>query len=65
MTQLFNNNQIKAFTYSLIGIAVAGITAVSIWKYRRSREIKKVSVGDLIGNTPLIYLPSLSKAAGC
>lgn len=31
----------------------------------RKKEIKRITILDTIGNTPLIYLPKLSKAANC
>ena len=46
---------------------VVTIGVVSFWRYvaGRKREIEKVGILDLIGNTPLVYLPKLSKSANC
>lgn len=33
-------------------------------KFGKSKEIKKTCILDLIGSTPLVYLPKLSKATG-
>ena len=54
-----------------VGLGVAGVVVIigvaSFWRYvaGRRREIDKVGILDLIGNTPLVYLPKLSKSANC
>lgn len=51
----------------LIGISslmAAGIIGFIYRKMKSRREIKKVEILDLIGSTPLVYLPRLSKAIG-
>ena len=44
--------------------AVAAIATVHLFDWKKTKEIKKVGLCDIVGNTPLIYLPRLSKAAG-
>lgn len=44
--------------------AVAAIATVHLFDWKKTKEIKKVGLSDIVGNTPLIYLPRLSKAAG-
>jgi hypothetical protein len=65
MSEGLSASQFKGISYSIIGILTVGIAAVAVWAYKRSRQIKKITIVDIIGNTPLIYLPNLSKAAGC
>jgi|JI6StandDraft_1071083.scaffolds.fasta_scaffold03491_4 cysteine synthase len=53
----------------LVGV-VAGATLVALgWLCygkinKRAKSIKKVSLVDCVGNTPLIYLPRISEACG-
>lgn len=48
----------------LASLVSAGIIGLLYKKIKSSRQIKKVTVLDLIGSTPLVYLPKLSKATG-
>lgn len=49
-----------------LSVALCSATAIAVaYGCSRRKEIKKVSILDTIGNTPLVYLPKLSKAAGC
>jgi len=49
----------------IIITAAAMTVAVLLWRERKHKYIKKLTILDTIGNTPLIYLPKLSKAANC
>ena len=49
-----------------LGVAVlVGLTVGGVLYLRRKKEIPRVGILDCVGNTPLIYLPKLSKAANC
>lgn len=49
-----------------LGVAISSVAVLAaIYRWWSRKEIKKVSILDTIGNTPLIYLPKLSKAARC
>lgn len=55
-------------SYGAFGILGCGaLTAVTLSLYRERRQQDSICRGvvDAIGNTPLIELPSLSKATGC
>jgi hypothetical protein len=45
-------------------VAVAAVASIHLKDRKKLKEIKKVGLADVIGNTPLIYLPRLSKAVG-
>ena len=46
--------------------ASCAVLGSALWMHwRREKEIKRVSIVDVIGNTPLVFLPRLSLAAGC
>ena len=47
------------------GLALVIGATITYFLYKKSREIPKVGILDLVGNTPLVYLPKLSKAANC
>lgn len=49
----------------LIAGIVLGFMAGALWNKFRSKKVEKVGILDLIGNTPLVYLPKLSKHAKC
>ena len=42
-------------------LGLASCLAVSQWR----NKPKRTTVMDVIGNTPMLYLPKLSKATGC
>jgi hypothetical protein len=47
-------------------VTLSTIAAISLAAYlTRKKQIKRITILDTIGNTPLIYLPKLSKAANC
>ena len=53
---------------ALIGTFLVSLSAVGVIGYflsNRKKDIKKVGILDLVGNTPLVYLPKLSKSANC
>ena len=47
------------------GLALAIGATIGYLLYKKSREIAKVGILDLVGSTPLVYLPKLAKAANC
>jgi hypothetical protein len=49
----------------IIAGVLIGFMAGALWSKVRPRAVDKVSILDLIGNTPLVYLPKLSKQANC
>lgn len=49
----------------LIAGILLGFVAGALFTKLRSKTKRKVGILDLIGNTPLIYLPKLSKHAKC
>lgn len=56
----------KLLTSLLFGIII-GITSTLFYYQKKSKKIKEIKDGfvDLIGNTPLVKLESLSRATGC
>lgn len=65
MNQAFSIIKERVSEHSLIAaLTIASGIAFVCYKMR-SKDIKKVTILDTIGETPLIYLPKLSKAAKC
>jgi len=50
----------------LIAVGLLGLAALGLTRFYlcRRKTVEKVQLMDIVGNTPLIYLPKLSKAAG-
>jgi len=48
-----------------LGIAaIASVASIPFINWQNKKEIQKVGMADIIGNTPLVYLSRLSKASG-
>ena len=46
-------------------LGITGVLAlIPFLYYKKNQKIARRSIIDIIGNTPLIYLPKLSQAAG-
>lgn len=59
MSDLLNNTNI------IIGLAsLTGASLFAYYLFRSRAGIDKKSILDYVGNTPLIFLPRLSAAAG-
>ena len=44
--------------------AIASVASIPFINWQNKKEIQKVGMADIIGNTPLVYLSRLSKASG-
>jgi hypothetical protein len=51
--------------FAALGITTLAVLATFSFIKRNKKTIKKIRMTDLIGNTPLIYIKSLSEALGC
>lgn len=49
---------------ALFTLCLGSFLGLSAFYFFRRKSIPKISILDTVGNTPLIYLPKLSKAAG-
>lgn len=62
-TEIRNNLILGLFAFS-IGVILAPYIK-NILKKSKKNEIKRIRMIDLVGNTPLIYLKSISELCGC
>lgn len=56
-------------SFNFWGVLLSSVVTVGVFgllykKFKASRQIKKITILDIIGSTPLVYLPKLSKAIG-
>jgi cysteine synthase A len=60
-----NNHVNRAIALSVLCSIVATYLVTTVWQRKNSDSIKHNGIEELIGNTPIIKVKSLSKATGC